>query len=352
MTQLKEMLDGEARRIDADPEALDSLIRIGERRLRNRRIATVVFAFAVFAAAITLAVGGLGSDRSRPTDLTPAGSFHHNGDIVVRAIAGDHKGAILEIDPATSEESVLPVVASARELVWPPATSGRSTDVSWSPDGARLAYAWSNDIWVLDVASGRSTRIVTCGAGCTMAWSPDGSLIAFAHGDTLALAGIDGTEREIVTTLSGVDSPVWSPDGQRLAFRASSGRLFTVDRNGSHLASLGVSGLAAAWSPDGSRIAYLALDETDCDQQQGCPLSVDVVAADGSAPGRLLPVGRCFCIGFWPGLTWSPDGTQMALVIPGPEGQPGGLYVVDADGTQLRLLREGAWGRPSWQPVP
>jgi hypothetical protein len=78
---------------------------------------------------------------------------------------------------------------------------------------------------------------------------------------------------------------------------------------------------------------------------------VDVVAPDGSGRRELLPAGRCFCLGLWPGLTWSPDGTQLALVIPGPEGHEG-LYVADADGSHLRLVRDGAWGRPSWQPVP
>jgi hypothetical protein len=42
----------------------------------------------------------------------------------------------------------------------------------------------------------------------------------------------------------------------------------------------------------------------------------------------------------------------MALVIPGPGEQPFGLYVMDADGTGLRLVREGAWARPVWRPAP
>lgn len=165
----------------------------------------------------------------------------------------------------------------------------------------------------------------------------------------------DGANRKTLTVSAsgGVANPTWSPDGGRIAFVVSyeSGptELYTIDRSGSGLQRLGVRAWAAAWSPDGSKIAYLA--PSNCDNDV-CLLTVDVVGADGAKPTKVLDAGRCFCIELWPGLAWSPDGTQMALVIPGPGKDPYGLYVVNEDGTGLRLLREGAWGRPAWRPAP
>ncbi|MDP9302219.1 MAG: hypothetical protein M3P43_15200, partial [Actinomycetota bacterium] len=244
MSQMKELLDREAHRIEADTRALDSVYRTGERRQRNRRIGTIISALAIFAAAVAFVAGALGSARSVPADRTPIGVLHSNGDIVVRALVGEREGAILQIDPATSEEVALPVAASAKDLVWPGTGTGAFTDLSSSPDGTTLAYVWSKDVWVLDIASGGSRKIVdSCGPGCMLAWSPDGSVIAFTHGDTLELVNPDGGDRTIVTTLGGIQLLSWSPDSQRIALRWGD-QLYTIDRGGSDLQPLGVS----AWA--------------------------------------------------------------------------------------------------------
>ena len=88
-------------------------------------------------------------------------------------------------------------------------------------------------------------------------------------------------------------------------------------------------------------------------------LRVEVVDADGSNPTELVEAGICGCISFTPGLTWSPDGASMAL-NGGPRGKftgsldegAYGLYVMNADGTGLRLVAKGANGSLAWRPVP
>src|SRR5215210_2008181 len=159
MSQMKELLDREAHRIEADPRALDSVYRTGERRQRNRRIGTIISALAIFVAAVAFVTSAIGSARSVPADQTPD-IDRRNGNIVVRALVGEREGAILQIDPTTSEEVALPVAASARDLVWPGMGTGAFTDLSTSPDGTALAYVWSNDVWVLNIASGASRKIV------------------------------------------------------------------------------------------------------------------------------------------------------------------------------------------------
>jgi hypothetical protein len=81
-------------------------------------------------------------------------------------------------------------------------------------------------------------------------------------------------------------------------------------------------------------------------------MTVPVDGADRT-PHMLHAAGHCFCGGFFPGLAWSPDGRELALVaigLPAPNGD--GLHVMAADGTGLHLLVQGATGPPAWQPVP
>jgi hypothetical protein len=83
------------------------------------------------------------------------------------------------------------------------------------------------------------------------------------------------------------------------------------------------------------------------------------VDAEGSNPTELVEAGTCYCIGFAPGLTWSPDGASMALNVPGRGPFTGsldegayGLYVMNADGTGLRFVAKGTNGSLAWRPVP
>jgi hypothetical protein len=95
-------------------------------------------------------------------------------------------------------------------------------------------------------------------------------------------------------------------------------------------------------------------------------LVIASVRADGTGRRELLDAGHCFCIsGNWgpPGYAWSPDGLEVAIVtreyrgpFESPSGQlpsdTGGLFVIDADGTDARFLRTTLGGRPLWQPAP
>jgi hypothetical protein len=83
MSQLKELLDQEAYRIDADPDALESTLRRRDRKHRNQRITAGVVGIAVFVAAIWIvsSEGWLdrsetsvvpGTDVTGPTETGPA----------------------------------------------------------------------------------------------------------------------------------------------------------------------------------------------------------------------------------------------------------------------------------------
>jgi Tol biopolymer transport system component len=272
------------------------------------------------------------------------------------------------IDPVTGETVKTLAVGSAG-----------ASELTWAPDGQKLAFTAPGGVWVMDVSDGISQQILTCGEGpdgCTISWAPDGSRIAVAHGGTLELVDPDGSNRVTLweqahpAGYAGLHQPTWSPDGTRIAFNGwygNEGGLYTINRDGSGRAPiLGLDQAIDAgdpdWSPDGSSITYFGstvvrvcswnagTSTTSCDDQW--QLHVMSLALDGSAPRELLhDAGTCYCIGFAPSLTWSPDGTSIAFDGPRSDSFPGGLNVMNADGTgQRQLLEEG--GEPAWQPLP
>jgi Tol biopolymer transport system component len=344
------------------PDGLfDDLLRRRDRKRRNQRIAAGVVGIAVFVAAVWIVTSGLSFDRTEQPAIQPTPSptafpgYHHNGEILVLK-----DGAFTQIDPVTGNV----VTGNGVELPVAPVS-----DFAWSPDGMDLAYAAQGGVQVMDMATGASREIMSGAAHGSLAWSSDGSRIAVAHDGMIELIDPEGGNRSTLVELAGIVQPTWSPDGERIAFRAYSGErsdersLYVIDRDGSNLTDLlgpahnWLGFFDPAWSPDGSRIAYFA--STQLKGEAINRLRVEVVDADGSNSTELVDAGMCGCISFTPGLTWSPDGASMALNVPGrgpftaslDEGAYG-LYVMNADGTGLRLVAKGANGSLAWRPVP
>jgi dipeptidyl aminopeptidase/acylaminoacyl peptidase len=114
--------------------------------------------------------------------------------------------------------------------------------VALSPDGRYIAYSIvtreqpgrpSGQLWVMDVASGRSVRLGGNKPAGAPVWSADSKWIAFhgAESDNggLIIAHPDGSGTTFLATTSGSNSPVpdtgksvvWSPDGKQIAFVSS-----------------------------------------------------------------------------------------------------------------------------------
>jgi DNA-binding winged helix-turn-helix (wHTH) protein/WD40 repeat protein len=97
---------------------------------------------------------------------------------------------------------------------------GLQTDVTWSPDGQRIAYASDKagnfDIWVQSVAGGEPTRLTTSPDNDTQpAWAPHGDSIAFRSeregGGIFVVSALGGAARKL-TTFGAY--PIWMPDGR------------------------------------------------------------------------------------------------------------------------------------------
>lgn len=190
------------------------------------------------------------------------------------------------------------------------------------------------------------------------AWSPDGKRIAFEGFDdsTPGRVGVytaraaDGGDLVRVTSPNGAphDIPLdYSPDGKQLVFYRAvkaepdfpidiGGSLWVVEVDGSNPHQVTTPAAApfdwARWSPDGSRILF----GSERLQPKG---ALWTVSPDGSGPAKLFedPNG-----GYPVQPTWSPDGSQIAFALDPVADKfthpDNGLYVINADGTGLRLV--------------
>ena len=198
----------------------------------------------------------------------------------------------------------------------------------------------------------------------TPKWSPDGSQIVFSHAwnlfavesDGSRIRRLTGSKNQIVEKFSEINvSPDISPDGSQVAYTSFEDPQFyikTVKLKGLFkrkrtLAKSDGNDINPVWSPDGSRIAFLS-SRTDDDYYYH---HIYTMAADGSdvksiapsVPAHPRPEGTP---------VWSPDGTRLAFLGIGLEGEGAKwlhLYIVGADGSDLTQI--GVSGsRPAWSP--
>jgi dipeptidyl aminopeptidase/acylaminoacyl peptidase len=282
-----------------------------------------------------------------------------------------------------------------------------------SPDGKLVAYTvmrydrpgrpWPQ-VWVLDVATGKSTRIgpEDDAAGSPL-WSPDGRWIAYygtaesKHG--LAMAHPDGSAATFLAEASGTNAPLpsqgaevtWSPDGKQIAFISATPGPETADASGDPIvitrylykpdageglthfndnrrlhifvvdvATKQVRQLTRGnyyehsidWSPRGDEIVFISDRSPETDQF----FNYDVFAlkvSDGSVR-RLTATENAE---YDP--KWSPDGkmiafraTKRGLTDRETTMEDTHVWVMNADGSGRRELAtiDNRQGAPQWAP--
>lgn len=130
-------------------------------------------------------------------------------------------------------------------------------------------------------------------------------------------------------------TPTAEPAVQRIAYRGPDGSMWIMNADGSghaRLTDIPATDRGPAWSPDGSRIAFSSCEPVpppdpvpNCDR-------IYVMKVDGSGLTLLTDLTEDI-----PGMdfAWSPDGSRIAFASVCP---PGGIYVIDADGSGLTRL--------------
>jgi Tol biopolymer transport system component len=151
----------------------------------------------------------------------------------------------------------------------------------------------------------------------------------------------------------------------KIAFVVGAGALYLVNPDGSglhvgascHVTSAGCGILEPAWSPGGKRLAFvrgrLGWPTPAAPIVQPSRMFLYVEDADGGAVLRLASCGSC-AAQWRGGLSWSPDGSQIAFSRDsGSRGQES-LWVVDLSGKLRRLAdclpRSCSDVSPAWSP--
>jgi TolB protein len=234
----------------------------------------------------------------------------------------------------------------------------------WSPDARRVLYAINAESgWQLverDVTSG-SQRTVSPGGEMvlTPTYAPDGRTIALAlwRGDRAEITRYDLQRQCCAERISGQGrnieiSPSYSADGRTIAFmsnRLGRNAIYVMSADGANptLLSPFVPGQASeytspSFSPTGTRVAFHGHWN-----KRARGWAYQIMVADASRPGQ--PIEQITARGENEDPSWAPDGRNLVYTSVG-DG-PGGLYVIDTETKNRRLLVSGANMRMAdWSP--
>jgi TolB protein len=142
----------------------------------------------------------------------------------------------------------------------------------------------------------------------------------------------------------------WSPDGRQIAFVSDGIQVMNADGSGQRrLTSDTGFESNPAWSPDGRRIAFTGGRDGNA--------GIYVINADGTEQRLLMPAAASY----FSSPAWSPNGEKIAFTIelpnaPGAQTRSLEIYVMNADGSgQRRLTRiTGSnfvpFASPAWSP--
>jgi Tol biopolymer transport system component len=182
------------------------------------------------------------------------------------------------------------------------------SDVRISPDGKRvLGDHLSGGLWVLEFATGVSTRLGFDAANMSPVWSPDGKYVALFGPGGIYREAVNGAGKKQLLLKTDVLSfpKSWSPDGRYLIYAQVSPTTGSAD-----LIALAVAG------------------------DQGQLVLAGTPANEGQ--GEFSPDGR------WVAYTSNESGLSEIYVIPFPPTPNGGRWMVShGGGVQPRWRRDG-----------
>jgi Tol biopolymer transport system component len=263
--------------------------------------------------------GGPTFELARGVDLWPYQQTWSSGsDKIITHRANDSKLLMIPLwggDP-------LPVELGT-------ATAEKVKPLAFSPDRKRLAYAVdregeTEDLYTIPVTPDQSA---TAGPPALvfkdwdrrqvftqMSWSPDGTRIALIHKGDLWLTSAAEDKRVQLTRTPEIESgPKWSPGGDKIAFNAEvkegDTRLMVISASGGEATTLTAPGERHCWALDGKAVTVVSGKKF---------LNIPL---DAGKPKEILDLGgKGFTDRFW-NLTYLPDGNRIAFMAEPEKGR-------------------------------
>jgi eukaryotic-like serine/threonine-protein kinase len=181
-------------------------------------------------------------------------------------------GARLYLEENLPAPTLCQISVAGGDVVAMPALSPRMYPLSVSPDGSAILMSQgvglcdTCPLWAVPTVGGSPRRLATA-AGPGGAWSPDGEKLAYADSNNLYLADAEGTQPTKLDALPGATKFAWSPDGKEIRFTMGDifehQRIWQVSRDGSNLHQFLPGWNAGAqccgsWMPDGNYYVFEA----------------------------------------------------------------------------------------------
>ena len=253
--------------------------------------------------------------------------------------------------------------------VVPTAHDGTLAHPTWAPDGTIVfdsERAGDRHLFRIATDGCVLSQITKGGGSCEedVSFSPDGSRIAYEQYSCseqrdfgIQVAAADGSNpvalTQPLTGLAEERDAAFSPDGKSVAFVRSvddsHGAVWVVPAVGGEARRLTSDDFGAAyprWSPDGKQILFGGQRSAGVEDH-----ALWVVQAAGGEPRRLFKHDAAT----WElEGEWSPDGSQIVFGVFTPGGDHEELWISAADGTHERTLWVGSQSTgantPHWGP--
>lgn len=287
-------------------------------------------------------------DEQKPNNLWP---MYGNGEIFfvsdrdVTARAGSSEALASTNNIWKVSEYGGPPVQVTRH------TSGSLFFPSLSADGRVIVYEENFGLWMLDVASGKTTEVkidiksdgrennhevLTINSEAdSFHLSPSGKrAVVTTHGELFTIATDRGDVRRLTQTSHVREvQPQWSPDGKWIAFIGDQGgreEVWLCNEQGQNLRKVSDSDTQKGqlvWSPDSRHLLYTATD------RKLHKYSLDTGKTVALASSDVVDFGRS-AISF---PQWSPDGQWISYTKAGSNLLPH-VYVIPANGGPERRI--------------
>ena len=236
-----------------------------------------------------------------------------------REIVFEHNFKIWKLDTEsgkTAEVEIQRRGAPAGPAVEHLRLTDQISELQLSPDGKKVAFVIRGEVFAASAADGGDAARVSVSSAdeSQLAWSPDSRRLAYASDRDVTphLFVYDfttNTETQLTRGQEDDSTPLFSPDGKMLAFTRGAKELRVVDLNNKQERVV-VSGTFErppitadrpyVWAPDSKWLAYVQVGDSQFK-------NVNVVQVDGGT-GR--PVSFLANV-FSNTLSWSPDGTFL-----------------------------------------